>query len=58
MSKKNKTDLSGNPQKLSALAAVIMSADAIVIGAGARLSASVGFTFGGKEFKVQFEDLQ
>lgn len=56
MSTRSKTDLSRDSQRLSALASAIVSADAIVIGAGAGLSASAGLTFGGKEFEVQFED--
>ena len=44
--------------KISKLKAEIDSADAIVIGAGAGLSTSAGFTYDGERFRKFFSDFE
>ena len=42
--------------KIERLTRELSTADAVIIGAGAGLSASAGFTYAGKRFEDNFED--
>ena len=44
--------------KLEKLRRALSSADAVVIGAGAGLSASAGFVYGGERFRRYFADFE
>lgn len=44
------------PERLHALSRALDSCDAVVIGAGAGLSASAGFDYAGKRFREHFSD--
>ena len=46
----------GFSDRIKRLREEIRSADAVVIGAGAGLSASAGLTYGGKRFETYFAD--
>lgn len=45
-------------EKISGLKNALASADAVVIGAGAGLSTSAGFTYNGERFKTYFSDFE
>ncbi len=45
-------------QELDRLAAALAGADAVVIGAGAGLSAAAGFTYDGERFRANFADFE
>ena len=47
-----------NEGKISRLKEFIDGADAVVVGAGAGLSASAGFTYAGKRFHENFSDFE